>query len=109
MLIYIFVHNVIPFMVLIIIAVFSFGIALHILIGPKDIFFATPLSAIFMSLGLSLYVRSDHTHMQFGHFPWQPREESTYQDGLQWFEWDNNFELSTALACYEILMIVVQA
>ena len=46
-LLYIIRDNVIPFLLLLVIAIASFSSALHILMGPRDIMFATPETSFF--------------------------------------------------------------
>lgn len=97
--------NVLPFLLLLTITVVSFAFALHLLVGPRDIYFSNPVSAIFMTWGMSLYVRSDHNHMHF---------RGAAMNGVDLFGVNARHThgqdqvISVELLVYELLMVLVQ-
>jgi len=97
--------NILPFLLLLTVTVVSFAFALHVLVGPRDIFFADPISAIFMTWGLSLYVRSDHNHMNFrGGAP----RGSDFYGANSHLTHGQDSTVSIELIVYELLMVLVQ-
>ena len=97
--------NVLPFLLILTITIFSFAFALHVLVGPRDIYFANPISAMFTAWGMSLYVRTDHNHMTF---------RGAAADGVDFFGMNSVFThglddvISVELIIYELLMVLVQ-
>ena len=100
--------DLLPFLLLLGIIIVSVSMGLHVLQGPVNADFATPLRALISTWGFSIHVRGDSYGRDFGLLSLHDR--NFIKDDERSFNYDTGFPIiaSPQLALYELAMVLVQ-